>query len=1304
PTQPPFDLGNTTDMISLTQAGEGTLGQIAASPDGQTLAVAGNQGLWLFDKFTLTPLAKLTGHAGEVTSVSWSPDSTRLVSGGEDRTVRVWDIAALLAGTGPAEQVHLLLAHSARVTSVVWSSNPALIASAGEDGHVWIWEVFQTQQGEDDARFLHQLAHASGVYALAWHPGGRYLATASFDSTLDLWDTTLGLNLATLEGHESWATALAWNPAGDILASGATDRTLRLWDITFTTPTNPATKPTARTKPRAIIQALYSPNALLWTPNGTEIISGGGNPFTLNFWDPAPSADLEEVELRQATRTLPGHFAAINGLTLAPGGVLISSSADTTLRVWNLTTGQELRRFTPLSTPVTAHPFTAPIQALTWAPDGTHLATAHSDYTLRLWQTDGVTLTQTLVLTGHQNLINSIDWSANGNWIATGSNDNTTRVWDAQTGALLSTLNSEGARVNAVAFAPFGNQLASGGLFRIAQIWDVGTDQPPILLTTNAEITHLAWAPNGTLLAIGGTDGVVTLWDVAAATQILLLSGKHNNPITGLSWSPDGTRLATLDNLGKLVLWDTSNGLPLTENLLSGTRRTGIAWSPNGQLLATANGSKLYLLDAETGNPLRLLTGHTDEIRSLAWKPDGSQLATAGQDATLHLWAAPPSLSNPVSNGALTPSNNLPTPAAPLSQIPITLENAEQVQQLARLGHGTALHLAPNPRGETLAVAGGFGTWVYDLATWTPLRHLPGNKTYAATWSPNGHLLAVRELSSVLVWDVANEQVLRVFGVDIGVWPNVAWSPDGTMLAAGNFRGFVRVFSLATGEILYEWQPGRDITSVVWSPDGRTLAAGGTASDTDTGLVWLWELTTGQALNALEGHTARVTHLAWSPNGTQLLSAGDDLALNLWDVSTLELPPPPAEGAPIEFVSLPHQTLTAPELTGLEAIAWNADGSLFMTADTSGMVYFWGAASGLIQSTLPASPTGLVNAAWLGETIFSLAPSGKIQTWNVATSEALTTNTTHSAEVRLAQWSGTANQLFVTGLDGTLEQFTLDGTSVQTQTLSAPPAGLAQFANTGLTAVRDSQGTVQVFQFGADTDGRVLSQGSGEPATDWLVDWSEDGNFLAWNQTRDGKTLIEIFGFSGNETLTLNGAETKITALSWSPDAATDPNPRRGSTHTFRLAAGTEDGKVLLWDVATGRLLRTVQAYSGRVRAIAWAPDGKTFATGGSDGQENDGFQYVRIWNASTGRLVREIQLPFGHEAYALAWSPDGTVLASGDSFGDVLLWDPAKGTLAGTLHGHEQTVVSLDWSRVENALVSGSRDGTVRVWGIRNE
>ncbi len=1311
PTQPPFDLGNLSQMVRVAQAGTGAFGQLAISPDGHTLALAGNGGIWLIDKFNLQTLGHLTGHAGEVTSVSWSPDGTRLVSGGKDKTVRVWDITSLLAGTGPAKQIHLLLAHTQPLTAVAWSSNPSLIASAGEEGSVWIWELSRTQQGEDDARALHQLGHVTAVYALAWHPGGRYLATASFDSTLDLWDSTLGLHLTTLTGHESWGTTLAWNPTGDILASGATDQTLRLWDVSLTTPSNPSTKPTARATPRAILNIQYNPNVALWTADGTQIVTAGGNPFGIHFWDAAPSEDLEIAELRPPARTLNGHFAPINGLVFAPGGVLISSGADSTLRVWSLTTGQEIRRLSPQTDSATAHPITAPSQALTWSPDGTHLATAHSDYTVRVWNTDGISLTQTLVLTGHQNILTSLDWSANGNWLATGSNDNTTRVWDAETGALLQTFNSEGGRITAVAFAPFGNQLATGGLFRIIQIWEVGTDQSPILLTASTEINQLAWAPSGTLLAVGGNDGSISLWDVPAATQTLLLTGEHNNPVSGLAWSPDGARLATLDTSGKIILWDTTTGLVLTTNVINGTRRAGLSWSPNSQLLATANGTDLYILDAETGEPLRLLVGHTGEIRAVEWKPDGGQLASVGLDGTLQLWARPPTGETPTPTGALIPTTSLPPSAVPPpAEAPITLENAAQIQQLAQLGHGTALHLAAPPNGTTLAVAGGIGTWVYDTLTWTPLHLLPGNKTYGSAWSPDGNLLAVRELSSILVWDVAQEQVIRVFGVDLGVRANLAWSPDGTMLAVGNFRGFVRVFNLTTGNILYEWQPGRDITSLVWSPDGRTLAASGTAPDTDNGLIWLWDIPTGQPLNILSGHTARVIHLAWSPNETHLLAAGDDLALTLWDVTTLTLPPTPAEGEEIVFTPLISQTLTAEEITGIVSLAWNAESSLFMTGDASGNIYFWGAESGLIQASVTTTATGMLNAVWLTgeETVATIGANGQISLWGVTAGEISGSFLAHSAEVRSVQWIGTntgaADTIFLGNADGTLQELAGDGTGVRIQTLGDAPTAIAHFSNTGLAAVRDQDGTVEIIQLESEAEGRQISQGSGEPNTDWLVDWSEDGEFLAWNQTREATTLIEVLGLSNNEQFSLSGAEAKITALSWSPDLTAENAPSRRSTQTFRLAAGTEDGKVIVWEVVSGRVLRTIQAYSGRVRVIAWAPDGKTFATGGTDGQDNGGYQYVRIWNASTGRLIREIELPFGHEAYSLAWSPDGTVLASGDSFGEVLLWNPAKGDLVGTLHGHTQAVVSLDWSRVTNRMISGSRDGTVRVWGIRSQ
>lgn len=1285
PTLPPIHPAAVNQLAVVAQAGAGAPGPVAVSPDGRTLAVAGSTGIWLYDKLSLEFIAALSGHAGPVASVSWSPAGDQLVSGGQDASVRVWDVSSVREG-GASEQVHLLAAHQARVSAVSWSPDGRFIASASDDKTVWLWEISTLPDGTQDVRAARQLFHATGVYALAWHPGSRYFAVGSLDGTLDLWEAPNGEHLLTLEGHGSWVNALVWNPEGSVLASAGADKTIRLWDITFRPPASAAGKSSAAAAPRAAFQTLYNANALAWTPNGAQLASAGGSPFTIDFWNAEPGP-ADQIELRKAEISFIGHFAGVNGLAFAPGGVLVSTSADSTLRLWEARSGRELRRLSPEQAPASAPLFTSSVETLSWSPTGDRLASGHTDYTIRIWEAPGGAITQTHILTGHQNIIASLDWAANGRFIASGSYDNTTRIWDAATGELVQTVRSEGGRVNAVAFSPFGNQVAAGGLLNIVQVWEAGTDQPPLLLYPDTEITRLEWSPSGSLLAVGGRDGAVSIWDVPAGAAFVVLPDEHRNAISGLAWSPDGAELASLDANGKVVVWDVASASVVFTVSSAGVQQAGLGWSPDGALLAVGNGKLVHLVETLEGRPIRLLAGHTGDVRALEWKPGGGQLATAGADGTIRLWSVQTGEPAPI---AFTPADDLPGPSRPPAA-PITPANAAALEQIAQLGHGVALHVAAHPEGRYVAVAGGAGTWVYHAATWTPVRLLAGEKAYAAAWSPDGTMLAVRQLTSVVVWNVINGQALRVFGAELGVRPHLAWAPDSRLLAVGSFQGTVRVFNIATGEAVREWTTGEEVAALAWSPDGRTVAAGGgtEAGREGAGTVWLWDVPSGRPLNALTAHTGPVTHLAWSPDGATLLSAGEDLAITMIDVSAMGPPPDPREGE--SFPPLPSQRITAAELTGVVGLSWKVDGSQFLTADAGGQILLWGAESGQVQAAFSASNAGLTAAVWMPEgTLITLRRDGKLTAWDAASGAEISSFNLHQAEVRALAFSPWDGWLASGNADGTLRFWQLDGLDWRSYPQFDAITDLAFSASQNLVAVRTQDGAVS-FWFVESESSQIIAEARGEPSLDWRLAFSPDGGTLVWNTAGGrGGTQIDGLSLTGDGEFRPFNLEEAIMDLAWSSDGS-------------KLAIGAADGTVIIWDTGRGRQIRTIRAFNGALHALTWSADGLLLAVGGSDGRAEPEAWSVRVYEAATGRRAEEISLAFRQEASALAFSPDGLLLAVGDSFGDVQVWNLSgeTETLAAVLKGHSQAITALVWPADGLRLVSGSRDGTIRVWGV---
>ncbi|MFB7390340.1 NB-ARC domain-containing protein [Streptomyces microflavus] len=397
--------------------------------------------------------------------------------------------------------------------------------------------------------------HTDTVYSVAISPEGTWLATASYDGTVRLWDRATGTCTATLTGHTRLVYSVAISPEGTWLATASYDGTVRLWDRATGTCTATLTGHTDTVNWVAI------------SPEGTWLASTSSD-GTVRLWDRATGT---------CTATLTGHTDTVASVAISPDGTwLATTSSDGTVRLWDRATGT-------CTATLTGH--TNMVASVAISPDGTWLATASYDGTARLWER--ATGTCTATLTDHTDMVTSVAISPEGTWLATTSSDGTVRLWDRATGTCTATLTDHTDTVYSVAISPDGTWLATTSSDRTARLWDRATGTCTATLTGHTNtVASVAISPEGTWLATTSYDGTVRLWDRATGTCTATLTG-HTDTVASVAISPEGTWLATTSYDGTVRLWDRATGT-CTATLTGHTDMvTSVAISPDGTWLAT---------------------------------------------------------------------------------------------------------------------------------------------------------------------------------------------------------------------------------------------------------------------------------------------------------------------------------------------------------------------------------------------------------------------------------------------------------------------------------------------------------------------------------------------------------------------------------------------------------------------------------------------------------------------------------------------------------------------------------------------
>jgi len=362
-------------------------------------------------------------------------------------------------------------------------------------------------------------------------------------------------------------------------------------------------------------------------------------------------------------------------------------------------------------------------------------------------------------------------------------------------------------------------------------------------------VQSLSFNPDSSLLATGSYHGIIKLWDLTDGAVMFTLQA-HSDIVRHVCFSPDGAQLASAGDDAIIRLWNVRDGRKLAT--LRG--HTGKVYSlsfqpPHGELLASGGeDGTIRLWDMSEYKERTRFCGHSGSIFCLDFRHDGSILASGGEDATVKLWHIP-----------------------------------KHREIITLSGHQQPVHaLAFHPDGALLASGSDDRTLrLWDLANQqqhTLRGHAEGINSVA--FSPDGTLLASGSGDKTLtLWNVVERSELMSFVGHQDEVLDVKFSSDGTMIASGSWDTTIKLWKIDQLKTTIFKGSGGSIHSMCFHPSEPILTSGGNGAG-----ISIWDVSTGQKMATVSGHSDVIWSLALSPDGKFLASGSGDHTIRLWAV------------------------------------------------------------------------------------------------------------------------------------------------------------------------------------------------------------------------------------------------------------------------------------------------------------------------------------------------------------------------------------------------------------------------------------
>jgi WD40 repeat protein/class 3 adenylate cyclase len=586
-----------------------------------------------------------------------------------------------------------------------------------------------------------------------------------------------------------------------------------------------------------------------WSPDGVFVTEGPENTGII---------DIRDAATGKSERKWKGHND-VNDVRFSPDGSMLATAGDDgTLRIWDPATGE----------PVSTISGAGGVVGQSFDGDGSLVAAAWPDEGM-VRIADPTTGDVVRTIDGLDLLPFDTAFAPDGDRVVVGMIfADHAEVFDVRTGELLFVLPKHRYSVNAVSWSPDGRWIATGSGDSAVRVWDADTGRlEKKLLGHTGVVNTVDWAPDSSRLVSGGSDGTARVWQVdeVEGREVFTLAAQQTQSGTFAAFSPNGKHVLSGDiGITAVKIWDLSlQGDAEVVNLPTDyLAPVDVAYLPSGQIVAShENGSaSIWEADGTHSAAIGPGGGPDEPVWRVAVSRDGSRIATVRNfGGTVSAWEA--------DTGERV--------------FEVEVERFEQLSSLDWSPDGRHLAVGSFDGSVTLLDAEGRKSHVLEE---------PGVYVESVAFDPDGRSIATatgndREpaRSHVSIWDWKREEIVRK--IDVVGATVVAFQPGGSTLAAGRFNGTVELRDAATGELVRRFgaHAGR-VGDLTFSPDGKRIATAG-----EDATVRLFDAQTAERQLVLPGHGYLVSGLDFSPDGMRLVSAAPDGVVRVWTLDLDEL-------------------------------------------------------------------------------------------------------------------------------------------------------------------------------------------------------------------------------------------------------------------------------------------------------------------------------------------------------------------------------------------------------------------------------